>query len=1160
MFNKTENSESQIKRSEKKSTFFQKTNFITQNHWMNSFIWLLSGWLLLLLVSNALASQVVYVANDGSGDYNCDGVDDQIEINQALDFVAANDGYTTVHLKGPCVYWISDTVEISANTILEGDDDAVIKLVDQAGWNQKYKPLVAQKGYVTASYLGQPDTRTENITIRGFEIDGNRINQSEPSGKSYYTIIQLQNCVNVTISDMYLHSNLNDAVRFVSDTVGTVVNSSFHDNRIHAGGHDGFYIINSDQFEVRDNYITKNRTNSGIRTTRCNHFDIQGNVIGNDSLKVSSGGSAVHVESSTGVLTNDVNIHSNYLYGHFTDYGIRLDAPSSGTELDRHCDVHIHHNIIRAFEKGGVGIEGFHNTLIENNTIDGNGAGISFIGSSDGGISGFTTIVRNNNITGSKNGGYGLDNQAPATHAFLSEYNNIYGNEGGHYSNASSETDIHADPLYVNSKGMSTMPGWHHVVATYDSLTEVAELYIDGKKVGSERMAGFGSIAPNTKSLYLGSYRGNNYGINGKLDDVAVWNRVLNDTEISSLWNGGDGAAIDGSLSSNLEAYWEMNGDWTDSSGNGHDATYSCAGFSDEAKLGSHAGMFNGENFAMYPSNSLSSSTAITIAAWVNRADKNGYGTILNKGSQGSNRHIWLYYKGDNVYFEFGNGSERRSVSGGVNPLELDFHVRSEYGRFQDSEWVLDSVTSPCVDAGDPASNYVAEPLPNGGNVNIGAYGNTPEASKSSGAPVTVSRIYEDAEDGSVSGWDVYDSDPPIEATISNVYDAVRESRVIELSGSGMSNGYRLRGDDGEYWYETDLKVIQWSMRYSEDFSVLIPVSTKNGFRYLSYSISDADSLGDGISIHHALDASFSDGNWHTVVCDLERDLKEAQPENELESVLGFFIRGSGRVDDIVGLDAVPSGHDSDGDGLTDLEESMIYGTSPYRADSDSDGISDGDELVYWGTEWNGDPDGDAFLNLLDEDSDGDGYNDGFEVENNTDPSNAASRPDLLYENAEDGLTLGWSICDNDPLVEATITNVYDALRGSRIIELSGAGMSNKYCLGNNAGENWHETRSKTMQWSMCYAEDFSVLIPVSTKNGFRYLSYSASDADNLGDGIVIHHGLGNGFMDGNWHTVVRDLEQDLKEAQPDNELEEVWGFSIRGSGKVDDILLLGSE
>src|SRR5262249_1378024 len=35
--------------------------------------------------------------------------------------------------------------------------------------------------------------------------------------------------------------------------------------------------------------------------------------------------------------------------------------------------------------------------------------------------------------------------------------------------------------------------------------------------------------------------------------------------------------------------------------------------------------------------------------------------------------------------------------------------------------------TSPTVDAGDPGSYYLGEPVPNGGRVDLGAYGNTAE-------------------------------------------------------------------------------------------------------------------------------------------------------------------------------------------------------------------------------------------------------------------------------------------------------------------------------------------------------------------------------------------------------------------------------------------------
>ncbi len=76
---------------------------------------------------------------------------------------------------------------------------------------------------------------------------------------------------------------------------------------------------------------------------------------------------------------------------------------------------------------------------------------------------------------------------------------------------------------------------------------------------------------------------------------------------------------------------------------------------------------------------------------------------------------------------------------------------------------------------------------------------------------------YEDAEDGSTDGWVVYDNDPA-GGEILNVYDGECRSRVIELSGSGTANGYRLRNDNGTKWHNTFHFVIEWSMAYSERF------------------------------------------------------------------------------------------------------------------------------------------------------------------------------------------------------------------------------------------------------------------------------------------------------------------------------------------------------
>ena len=62
-----------------------------------------------------------------------------------------------------------------------------------------------------------------------------------------------------------------------------------------------------------------------------------------------------------------------------------------------------------------------------------------------------------------------------------------------------------------------------------------------------------------------------------------------------------------------------------------------------------------------------------------------------------------------------------------------DYHLRSGGGRFTPTGWVIDAVHSPAIDAGDPASDPSQETEPNGAHINLGAYGNTVQASRSVG-------------------------------------------------------------------------------------------------------------------------------------------------------------------------------------------------------------------------------------------------------------------------------------------------------------------------------------------------------------------------------------------------------------------------------------------
>ena len=86
--------------------------------------------------------------------------------------------------------------------------------------------------------------------------------------------------------------------------------------------------------------------------------------------------------------------------------------------------------------------------------------------------------------------------------------------------------------------------------------------------------------------------------------------------------------------------------------------------------------------------------------------------------------------------------------------VQGDYHLCSQAGRWDPNSqtWVLDVVTSPCIDAGNPDSDWTAELLPNGGRINMGAYGDTPKASMSLQDEDNVDNLSDDV----VSTYELY--------------------------------------------------------------------------------------------------------------------------------------------------------------------------------------------------------------------------------------------------------------------------------------------------------------------------------------------------------------------------------------------------------------------
>jgi surface protein len=157
-----------------------------------------------------------------------------------------------------------------------------------------------------------------------------------------------------------------------------------------------------------------------------------------------------------------------------------------------------------------------------------------------------------------------------------------------------------------------------------------------------------------------------------------------------------------------------------------------------------------------------------------------------------------------------------------------------------------------------------------------------------------------------------------------------------------------------------------------------------------------------------------------------------------------------------------------------------------------------------------------------------------------------------------------WRIYDNTP-AGATIQSVEDEGKNNAVL-FNGAGVKNGYILGGREWENqkWNDTAHKSIQWSMKFDNSYVVYVRVMTTKGARYIYYTKS---NTSRGIIkttsstyIHLGLGSDSADDTWHTITRDLNADLRTAEPDNTVTVINAILVRGDGMVGDVERVGNE
>ncbi len=110
------------------------------------------------------------------------------------------------------------------------------------------------------------------------------------------------------------------------------------------------------------------------------------------------------------------------------------------------------------------------------------------------------------------------------------------------------------------------------------------------------------------------------------------------------------------------------------------------------------------------------------------RWDSNLYRIDLNKDGT---INLCEFARLAGVWQQQGNMPEDLDYSGIVDWADLELFAQYYLVTIIEDGWIIDSSTSPCIDAGDPNSDWAGEPWPNGKRINMGAYGGTSKAGKS---------------------------------------------------------------------------------------------------------------------------------------------------------------------------------------------------------------------------------------------------------------------------------------------------------------------------------------------------------------------------------------------------------------------------------------------
>ena len=178
---------------------------------------------------------------------------------------------------------------------------------------------------------------------------------------------------------------------------------------------------------------------------------------------------------------------------------------------------------------------------------------------------------------------------------------------------------------------------WHYVGVTFNG--SIAYTYYDGIIIGYEENITGQIVA--TGDVTIGKRAGGGLQFHGIIDDIRIYNRALNESEIDSLYH-------EGGWDTGPVAYYPFNGNANDESGNGNNGTVNGASLTSD-RFGSENSAYNfdgvDDNIDIGEApNFIAENSVFTISAWIKPYS---YTSTTNRtviGCEIGNNGYSLYY------------------------------------------------------------------------------------------------------------------------------------------------------------------------------------------------------------------------------------------------------------------------------------------------------------------------------------------------------------------------------------------------------------------------------------------------------------------------------------------------------------------------------------